>query len=140
MQAAGGKTSRYFLKNPMNTKQYHPHNYSELQSQDSDTLEQIVLNGQLDISNYVISVPPSKEVSQNVKAWVSKNRELTRSKITNFLLTIFAASLITAFILVGVSPLMPNPDQGLLKDLIPLIITPQVGLLLVAIRFYFDKD
>jgi hypothetical protein len=124
----------------MNTKQYHPHNYSELQSQDNDTLEQIVLNGQLDISNYITSVPPSKEVCQDVEDWVRKNRDRTRSKIANYLLGIFAGSLVTTFALVGVSSLMPNSDKGLLKDLIPLIITSQVGLLGVTIGFYFDKD
>ncbi len=124
----------------MNTKQYHPHNYSELQSQDNDTLEQIVLNGQLDISNYITSVPPSKEVCQDVEDWVRKNRDRTRSKIANYLLGIFAGSLVTTFALVGVSSLMPNSDKGLLKDLIPLIITSQASLLGVTIGFYFDKE
>ncbi|MEG4441556.1 hypothetical protein QUB47_10800 [Microcoleus sp. AT9_B5] len=124
----------------MNTKQYHPHNYSELQSQDNDTLEQIVLTGQLDISNYITSVPPSKEVCQDVEDWVRKNRDRTRSKIANYLLGIFAGSLVTTFALVGVSSLMPNSDKGLLKDLIPLIITSQASLLGVTIGFYFDKE
>jgi len=124
----------------MNTKQYHPNNYSYLQPNDNDTLEQIVLTGELDIDNYISSVSPSKEVCQDVEDWVSKNRERTRSKIANRLLTMFATSLVTTFVLVGVSSLMPNSEKGLLKDLIPLIITPQVGLLGVTIGFYFDKD
>ena len=124
----------------MHTKDYHPHNYSNIQSQDNDILEQIVLTGKLDIDNYISSVYPSKEVCQNVEAWVGKNRERTRSKIANRLLTMFATSLVTTFVLVGVSSLMPNSDRGLLKDLIPLIFTPQVGLLGVTIGFYFDKD
>ena len=124
----------------MNTKQYDPHNYSELQSQDNDTLEQIVLNGQLDISNYITSVPSSKEVCQDVEDWVRQNRDRTRSKIANYLLGIFAGSLVTTFALVGVNSLMPNSDKGLLKDLIPLIITSQASLLGVTIGFYFDKD
>jgi hypothetical protein len=60
----------------MKMKQYDPHNYSYIQPNDNDTLEEIVLIGQLDISNYVGSVPPSKEVCQDVEAWVGKNREL----------------------------------------------------------------
>lgn len=124
----------------MSTKQYHPHNYSELQSQDNDTLEQIVLNGQLDISNYITSVPSSKEVCQDVEDWVRQNRDRTRSKIANYLLGIFAGSLVTTFALVGVSSLTPNSDKGLLKDLIPLIITSQASLLGVTIGFYFDKE
>lgn len=124
----------------MKIKQYDPHNYSYIQPNDNDTLEQIVLTGELDIDNCISSVPPSEEVCQNVEAWVGKNRERTRSKIANRLLTMFATSLVTTFVLVGVSSLIPNSEKGLLKDLIPLIITPQVGLLGVTIGFYFDKD
>jgi hypothetical protein len=124
----------------MNTKQYDPHNYSELQSQDNDTLEQIVLNGPLDISNYITSAPSSKKVCQDVEDWVRQNRDRTRSKIANYLLGIFAGSLVTTFALVGVSSLTPNSDKGLLKDLIPLIITSQASLLGVTIGFYFDKE
>ena len=124
----------------MKIKQYDPHNYSYIQPNDNDTLEQIALIGQLDISNYITSVSPSKEVCQNVEDWVSKNRDRTRTKIANCLLTMFGTSLVTTFALVGVSSLMPNSDKGLLKDLLPLIITPQVSLLGVTIGFYFDKD
>lgn len=124
----------------MKIKDYDPHNYSYIQPNDNDTIEQIVLIGKLDISNYITSVSPSKEVCQNVEDWVSKNRDRTRTKIADCLLTMFATSLVTTFVLVGVSSLMPNSDKGLLKDLLPLIITPQVSLLGVTIGFYFDKD
>jgi hypothetical protein len=124
----------------MNTKQYDPHNYSYIQPNDNDTLEQIVLTGELDIDNYISNVSPSKEVCQDVEDWVRQNRDRTRSKIANYLLGIFAGSLVTTFALVGVSSLTPNSDKGLLKDLIPLIITSQASLLGVTIGFYFDKD
>ncbi|MEG4808186.1 hypothetical protein QUA82_11120 [Microcoleus sp. F8-D3] len=124
----------------MKIKQYDPHNYSYIQPNDNDTLEQIVLTGELEIDNYISSVSPSKEVCQGVEDWVSKNRDRTRTKIANCLLTMFGTSLVTTFALVGVSSLMPNSDKGLLKDLLPLMITPQVSLLGVTIGFYFDKD
>jgi uncharacterized protein YacL len=124
----------------MHKKDYHPHNYSYIQPKDNDTLEQIVLTGQLDISNYIISVSPSKEVCQDVEKWVSKNRDRTRSKIAYCLLKMLAASLVASFALVGVISLMPNSDKGLVKDLIPLIVTPIFSLLGVIIGFYFDKD
>lgn len=124
----------------MNTKQYDPHNYSYIQPNDNDTLEQMVLTGELDIDNYISNVSPSKEVCQDVEDWVRQNRDRTRSKIANYLLGIFAGSLVTTFALVGVSSLTPNSDKGLLKDLIPLIITSQASLLGVTIGFYFDKD
>ncbi|WP_445248801.1 hypothetical protein [Microcoleus sp. OTE_8_concoct_300] len=124
----------------MNRKQYDPHNYSYIQPNDNDTLEQIVLTGELDIDNYISNVSPSKEVCQDVEDWVRQNRDRTRSKIANYLLGIFAGSLVTTFALVGVSSLTPNSDKGLLKDLIPLIITSQASLLGVTIGFYFDKE
>jgi len=124
----------------MHKKDYHPHNYSYIQPKDNDTLEKIVLDGQLDISNYIISVSPSKEVCQDVEKWVSKNRDRTRSKIANCLLKMLATSLVASFALVGVISLMPNSDKGLVKDLIPLIVTPIFSLLGVIICFYFDKD
>jgi len=124
----------------MQTIDYHPHNYSYILSQDNDTLEQIVSIGQQDISNYISNVSPSKEVCQDVEDWVRQYRDRTRSKIANYLLGIFAGSLVTTFALVGVSSLTPNSDKGLLKDLIPLIITSQASLLGVTIGFYFDKD
>jgi hypothetical protein len=121
-------------------KHYHPHNYSHIQQEQCDIFEQIVLDGKLDIGDYRISVPPSKEVCQDVEAWVGKNREQTRSKIANRLVTMFAFSLSATFVLVGLSSLVPQSDKGLLKDLIPLVVTPQVALLGVALGFYFDKD
>ena len=121
-------------------KHYHPHNYSHIQQEQCDIFEQIVLDGKLDIGDYRISVPPSKEVCQDVEAWVGKNREQTRSKIANRLVTMFAFSLSATFVLVGLSSLVPQSDKGLLKDLIPLVVTPQVALLGVALGFYFDKN
>jgi hypothetical protein len=121
-------------------KHYHPHNYSHIQQEQCDIFEQIVLDGKLDIGDYRISVPPSKEVCQDVEAWVGKNREQTRSKIANRLVTMFAFSLSATFVLVGLSSLVPQSDKGLLKDLIPLVVTPQVALLGVALGFYFYKD
>jgi hypothetical protein len=52
----------------------------------------------------------------------------------------FAFSLSATFVLVGLSSLVPQSDKGLLKDLIPLVVTPQVALLGVALGFYFDND
>jgi hypothetical protein len=124
----------------MNTKQYHPHNYNYIQVKDNATLEQIIFTGERDNDNYISSVYRSKEVCQDLEDWLSKNRDRTRTKIANCLLTMFGTSLVTTFALVGVSSLMPNSDKGLLKDLLPLIITPQVSLLGVTIGFYFDKD
>jgi len=123
-------------------KHYHRHNYSHIQQEQRDTLEPIVLDGKLDINNYIISVPPKKEVREDLKAWVDKEREReqTRSKTTNHLLTVFTASVFGVFVLVGSSSLIPNSGKELAKDLIPVILSSQITLLGVIVGFYFDKD
>jgi hypothetical protein len=123
-------------------KHYHPHNYSYIQQEQRDIFEPIVLDGKLDINNYIISVPPKKEVREDVKAWVEKEREReqTRSKTTNHLLTVFTASVFGVFVLVGSSSLIPNSGKELAKDLIPVILSSQITLLGVIVGFYFDKD
>jgi Ser-tRNA(Ala) deacylase AlaX len=122
--------------------EYDPHNYSHIQQEQRDTLEPIVLDGKLDINNYIISVPPKKEVREDVKAWVDKEREReqTRSKTTNHLLTVFTASVFGVFVLVGSNSLIPNSGKELAKDLIPVILSSQITLLGVIVGFYFDKD
>lgn len=123
-------------------KHYHPHNYSHIQQEQRDIFEHIVLDGKLDTNNYIISVPPKKEVREDVKAWVDKEREReqTRSKTTHHLLTVFTASVFGVFVLVGSSSLIPNSGKELAKDLIPVILSSQITLLGVIVGFYFDKD
>jgi hypothetical protein len=122
------------LKGVFMQTEYDPHNYSYLQPEQPNT-------SKLNISNPIVSILPSKKECQNVEASVVlQNREQTRSKIANRLLTMLASSLLASFVLVGLSSLIPNSDKGFLKDLIPLVVTPQVGLLGVAIGFYFDRD
>jgi Ser-tRNA(Ala) deacylase AlaX len=123
-------------------KHYHPQNYSYIQQEQRDIFEPIVLDGKLDINNYIISVPPKKEVREDVKGWVDKEREReqTRSKTTNHLLTVFTASVFGVFVLVGSSSLIPNSGKELAKDLIPVILSSQITLLGVIVGFYFDKD
>ena len=122
--------------------EYDPHNYCQIQPEQRDTLEPILLDGKLDLNNYIISVPPKKEVREDVKAWVDKEREReqTRSKTTNHLLTVFTASVFGVFVLVGSNSLIPNSGKELAKDLIPVILSSQITLLGVIVGFYFDKD
>ena len=122
----------------MNT--YDPHNYCQIQPKQRDFFEPIVLDRELDIDNYITSAPPRKEVCEDVEAWARKNREQTRSRTTNHLLTVFTASVFGVFVLVGSSSLIPNSGRELAKDLIPIIISSQITLLGVIVGFYFDKD
>ena len=122
----------------MNT--YDPHNYCQIQPKQGDFYDPIVLDRKLDINNYITSVPSRKEVCEDVKAWVGKKREQTRSKTTNHLLKVFTASVFGVFLLVCLSSLIPNSGKELAKDLIPMIISSQITLLGVIVGFYFDKD
>ena len=119
---------------------YSPQNYSQLQPEQRDTLEQIVRDRKLDINDYIVSIPLSKEVHQELKTSVNKDRDKTRSKIADRLMTIFASSVVATFVLIGVISLTPNSDKELVKVLTPLILTSQGTMLGVALTFYFDKD
>ena len=119
---------------------YSPHNYSLIQPEQRHTLKQLVLDGNLNIGDYIFDAHPGKEVRQDLGAWTRKEREQTRSKTTNRLLTVFTASVFGVFVLVGSSSLIPNSGRELAKDLIPIIISSQITLLGVIVGFYFDKD
>jgi hypothetical protein len=56
----------------MKIKQYDPHNYSYIQPKDNDTLEQIVLTGQLDIGNYISAIASLPLVRSPVRSIVLK--------------------------------------------------------------------
>jgi hypothetical protein len=79
------------------------------------------------LDDYVISKP------------IKKQRESTRSQISLWLLICFSASLIASYVLVCVAAIVPGVDKTIIKDSLPLLLTPQVTLLGVALGFYFGK-
>lgn len=103
--------------------------------------ELLEVSGTLRISDYVHIEPAKPETINDLTAWTKQQRESTRSRLSILLLKFFGASLAGTFLLVSIAVFQPDVDKTAIKDLVPLIITPQVTLLGVALGFYFGaKD
>ena len=90
---------------------------------------------------------PSTENTNNT---IEEQQEQTRSQLANFLVKIFAGTIIGSFVLFSTLVLFSiNIDEKkagnldktsiLVKDLITLIITSQTGLIGYALGFYFGS-
>ena len=90
---------------------------------------------------------PSTENTNNT---IEEQQEQTRSQLANFLVKIFAGTIIGSFVLFSTLVLFSiNIDEKkagnldktsiLVKDLITLIITSQTGLIGSALGFYFGS-
>jgi len=97
------------------------------------------ISGCLNISDYLCDVPPSKKVVQDISTWTQKQRETTRTKLVIWLVKILGCSMLGTFVLTAVAIFSPQADKGLIKDLVPQLITTQVTLLGVAFGFYFSN-
>lgn len=97
------------------------------------------LNGDLNISDYLRDVAPTKKVVQDISTWTEKQRETTRTKLVIWLVKILGCSMFGAFSLIGAAAFSPQADKELIKDLVPQIITTQITLLGVAFGFYFSS-
>jgi len=97
------------------------------------------IDGDLNLSDYVQDIAPTPKTVREVSEWTTKHRETARTKLATWLLTLFGGTLIASFILMGAAAFNPGADKGLIKDLIPQVITPQVTLLGVALGFYFTS-
>ena len=89
----------------------------------------LVVEGELNLSDYILEVEPNERTVQAMYAWTVRKRELTKEKLLRCLTKTFAGSLAASFLLVGVAVANPNVDKGFVKDVIPMIISPQVTLL-----------
>lgn len=97
------------------------------------------LEGELNISDYVQDVPSTRKTVCDIDAWAKKQQEQTRTCLASRLSTMFGFSLLITILLVGVAAFSPKADKTFIKDVIPLVITPQVTLLGVALTFYFTS-
>lgn len=103
----------------------------------------LTVDGDLDISDYIGDAEADEKTIQNVQRWAAKQRETTRTKLAMRLANLFGGSLIASFVVMGAAAFNPNADKAFIKDIIPVIITPQSTLLAAALGYYFgtkDKD
>ncbi|NEP90920.1 MAG: hypothetical protein F6K18_31195 [Okeania sp. SIO2C2] len=91
------------------------------------------------IQNYISDKNLSPENQKHIYKWVKIEQEKTRKNIAEKLLVFFGASLGITYLLIGLASISPQSDKQFIREMIPIIITPQVTLLGVALGFYF-KD
>jgi hypothetical protein len=87
---------------------------------------------------HIYDARPTDETIREIAKWVAtQQRENTRTRLAMPLVKGFVYSIGLTFTLIGLVVLTPNADKNTVKELIPLIITPQVTLLGVTLGFYF---
>jgi hypothetical protein len=109
----------------------------ELATGDEQKEVDLNLNGELSLSDYISDIPLTKKTAQELGELLAKQREQTRTRLASRLSTLFGCTFLLTLGFVGAAAFNPNADKGFIKDTIPLIITPQVTLLGVALTFYF---
>jgi hypothetical protein len=95
------------------------------------------LNGSLLISDYISEQPVSPETAGEMKHWIERKDAATRSKIVVYQAKFLGCSLAATCFLFGLAAFYPKADKAMIKDLLPLIINPQVTLLGVSLGYYF---
>jgi len=107
----------------------------------NETHADLTLDGDLDPSQYIGDVVPDKKTTQKLLMWAAVQKETTRAKLAMELTKFLGCSLLATFLLMGAAAFNTNADKAFLKDIFPLVITPQVTLLGVTLGYYFGaKD
>ena len=99
----------------------------------------INLEGELKLNDYISDVPASHKTIDELADWTSKQREMTRTNIATWLVKTFGCSLGVTFLMVGLAAFNPNADKTFIKDIIPLVLGPQVTILAGAVGYYFGS-
>jgi hypothetical protein len=94
---------------------------------------------ELPLNKYHFDTQPSVETTQEIGNWVGRQtgKEQTRTKLAMGLVKVFGGSLVGTFILMSVAAFIPSADKPFIKDIVPLLITPQATLLGTALGYYF---
>jgi len=95
------------------------------------------LERELDPSYYVGDSAPTLDTTRTIQEWLTQKRETTRTDLSMLLAKALVCFLAVTFILMSVAAFSPAADKAFIKDIIPLVITPQVTLIGVALGFYF---
>lgn len=94
----------------------------------------------LSFSGYVVDVPISRKTSDEIASEVLKDKEKTRSKLALWLLSLLGFTLASSFLVTGVMIFHPKANKESIKDLIGMVLTPQVSLLSCALCYYFGGN
>lgn len=93
------------------------------------------------VTSIKLDAKTANEISKIVSKVQDEEREKSRSKLAMSFTKIFSFSLVGSFILILVTATYPKAHNLDVKDLISVIITPQVTLLSFTFGYYFgNKD
>ncbi len=109
---------------------------------DQNQLEDIK-DKELALDTYHFDTQLPVETTQEVRKWAAQQtgKEQTRTKLAMGLVKVFGGSLLGTFLLMSVAAFIPSADKPFIKDIVPLLITPQATLLGTALGYYFGaKD
>jgi len=96
-------------------------------------------NKELSVTNYINDIELDRATKEGVKKTLVKERESTRKLLATWLVKIFGVSVIGNIFLAALLAFYPKADTSLLEKLLPIIISPQVTLLGVALGFYYGQ-
>ena len=96
----------------------------------------LMLNGELNLPDYIQVVQPTPGTVENLKAWVTLQHEVTKAKLLGDLTKGFGLTLAFSFVLIWTAVTNPEIDKEFIKEIIPLILTPQITLLGGAYALY----
>jgi hypothetical protein len=107
-----------------------------LVSKIQDDKPDLSIDGMLDISDYIKEVEPNDRTRQAIYAWAVEKQERTKEKMLTCMLGLLASTLTATFLMVGIAISNPDVDKQFVKDVIPLILTPQITLLSASFGAY----
>ena len=94
----------------------------------------------LNIDEHIGSVPASPGDVENVRCWdemLKAQKEGTRTHVTMLLLKMFSCLLVGNFLLTAAAAFVPTADRAFIEKASSQATTPLVGLLGVALGYYF---
>jgi hypothetical protein len=106
----------------------------------SENLESSFNEKLLEMSDYIQEVEPSKKTRESIQNWSIKNREDTEAKTLKGIFKLLTGSLSATFFIIAVSIANPQVDKNFVKDIIPLLISPQLTLLGGAFGTYVLRN
>ncbi|MGD1703309.1 hypothetical protein [Dapis sp. BLCC M229] len=119
-------------ENPSQNKVSHPEILETVETKNLETPDVYSY-----IQKYIDEKNASPDTIRYISKWAKIEQEKTRKNIAEKLLISFGASLGITYLLVGLASIYPQLDKSFIREMIPIIITPQVTLLGFALGFYF---
>ena len=110
-------------------------------SSPTDNIHIIDTNRDINLDDYVTSVPVDEQTKKDIVQTFQEQREKTRSNLAMTLVKMFGATMAVSYLtIVLLIVFCPESKAKAVQDLIPLLLTPQISLVGVAVGFYFGEN